>query len=78
VTSDAYVPTKEQEAIIAHEGHAFVRACPGAGKTRTMVERARHMLTKSADRRGVAQRRVPGRLLPAGEQRPPCRRSAPT
>jgi DNA helicase II / ATP-dependent DNA helicase PcrA len=54
VTSDAYQPTKEQEAIIGHEGHAFVRACPGAGKTRTMVERARHLLSKSANRRGVA------------------------
>jgi hypothetical protein len=54
VTSDAYLPTKEQEAIIGHEGHAFVRACPGAGKTRTLVERARHLLSKSADLRGVA------------------------
>ena len=54
MTSDVYTPTKEQRAIIGHEGHAFVRACPGAGKTRTMVERARHMLSKTADRRGVA------------------------
>lgn len=54
MTSEAYTPTKEQKAIIGHEGHAFVRACPGAGKTRTMVERARHMLSKTADRRGVA------------------------
>jgi DNA helicase II / ATP-dependent DNA helicase PcrA len=54
VTSDAYLPTKEQEAIIGHDGHAFVRACPGAGKTRTMVERARQLLSKSADLRGVA------------------------
>lgn len=52
--SDVYAATKEQNAIIGHEGHAFVRACPGAGKTRTMVERARHMLSKTADRRGVA------------------------
>ena len=54
MTADAYLPTIEQEAIIEHEGHAFVRACPGAGKTRTMVERARHLLLKPADRRGVA------------------------
>ncbi len=54
MTSDAYLPTKEQEAIIGHEGHAFVRACPGAGKTRTLVERARHLLSKSTDLRGVA------------------------
>lgn len=51
---DAYQPTSEQEAIIGHDDHAFVRACPGAGKTRTMVERARHLLSKSTDRRGVA------------------------
>ncbi|MFH1555489.1 MAG: ATP-dependent helicase [Pseudomonadota bacterium] len=54
MTSDVYRPTEEQKAIIGHEGHAFVRACPGAGKTRTMVERARHMLSKTSDRRGVA------------------------
>lgn len=49
-----YQPTPEQEAIISHDGHAFVRACPGAGKTRTMVERARHILATPSDRRGVA------------------------
>lgn len=54
MTSDIYTPTKEQAAIIRHDGHAFVRACPGAGKTRTMVERARHMLSKAVDRRGAA------------------------
>lgn len=54
MTRDAYLPTAEQEAIIGHDGHAFVRACPGAGKTRTMVERARHLLFRSVDRRGVA------------------------
>jgi DNA helicase-2/ATP-dependent DNA helicase PcrA len=54
VTADVYSPTKEQEAIILHAGHAFVRACPGAGKTRTMVERARQLLTEAGDRRGVA------------------------
>jgi hypothetical protein len=54
VKSDDYLPTKQQNAIIVHQGHAFVRACPGAGKTRTMVERARHALFQTADRRGVA------------------------
>lgn len=54
MTSDTYHPTKEQEAIIGHDGHAFVYACPGAGKTRTMVDRARHLLSESTDRRGVA------------------------
>ena len=54
MTADAYLPTNEQDAIIRHDGHAFVRACPGAGKTRTMVERARRLLTDATDRRGVA------------------------
>lgn len=54
MTSEGYAATSEQNAIIGHDGHAFVRACPGAGKTRTMVERARHILSDTADRRGVA------------------------
>lgn len=54
MTDGAFLPTKEQQTIIGHEGHAFVRACPGAGKTRTMVERARHLLSNATDRRGVA------------------------
>lgn len=54
MTADTFRPTKEQDAIIRHDGHAFVRACPGAGKTRTMVERARRLLGDTTDRRGVA------------------------
>ncbi|GLR82904.1 DNA helicase [Azospirillum oryzae] len=54
MTVDMFLQTNEQKAIIGHEGHAFVQACPGAGKTRTMVERARHLLSNPADRRGVA------------------------
>jgi len=49
-----YSPTDEQSAIVVHDGPAFVIACPGAGKTRTMVERARHVLADRKDRRGVA------------------------
>ncbi len=49
-----YKPTEEQEAVVAHRGSAFVTACPGAGKTRTMVERARLLLAEQSDRRGVA------------------------
>jgi hypothetical protein len=52
--SQIYSQTEEQAAIIAHDGPAFVTACPGAGKTRTMVERARHLLADRKDRRGVA------------------------
>lgn len=51
---DAYQPTDEQKAIITHDGHAFVRACPGAGKTRTLVERARQLFADTKDLRGVA------------------------
>lgn len=49
-----YSATAEQEAIINRTGSAFVTACPGAGKTRTMVERARRLLSSEQDRRGVA------------------------
>lgn len=52
--TETYAPTEEQKAIVAHEGSAFVTACPGAGKTRTMVERARRLLADDTDRRGVA------------------------
>lgn len=31
--------TAEQEAFAAHVGGAFVHACPGAGKTRTIIAR---------------------------------------
>lgn len=54
MTDSVYRPTAEQDAIIHHDGHAFVHACPGAGKTRTMVERARQLLSNPTDRRGVA------------------------
>lgn len=54
MTTTAYAPTDEQRDIIRHAGHAFVRACPGAGKTRTMVERARVVLADRTDGRAVA------------------------
>ncbi|MCJ7602138.1 MAG: ATP-dependent helicase [Desulfobulbaceae bacterium] len=49
-----FKPTKEQTAIIEREGSAFISACPGAGKTRCIVERARVLLSKSLHRRGLA------------------------
>lgn len=54
MTEAIYKPTCEQRTVIEHKGHAFVRACPGAGKTRTMVERARFVLSDGSDRRSVA------------------------
>ncbi|QGM48258.1 ATP-dependent helicase [Methylocystis heyeri] len=52
--TSVYKPTDEQLNVISHEGHAFVLACPGAGKTRTMVERARTLFSRIDDRRGIA------------------------
>lgn len=49
----SFVPTPQQQAVIDHEGSAFITACPGAGKTRVMVERARVLMGRT-DRRGVA------------------------
>lgn len=47
-------PTLDQQEIIRHDGSAFVSACPGAGKTRVMVERTRHLFHTIPDGRGIA------------------------
>lgn len=52
--SAPYRPTGQQKNVIIHDRSAFVTACPGAGKTRTMVERARHLAGRTDDKRGVA------------------------
>jgi superfamily I DNA/RNA helicase len=49
-----YCPTDQQKTVIIHDRSAFVTACPGAGKTRTMVERARHLAGRTDDKRGIA------------------------
>lgn len=49
-----FIPTPEQTRIIEHEGSALIMACPGAGKTRVMVERARKLLNRGSGRRGIA------------------------
>ncbi len=54
MTVKPFSPTTEQAAIVEHEGPAFVRACPGAGKTRTMVARAQRLFSDPVDKRGVA------------------------
>jgi len=46
--------TKEQKRIVEHDGCAFVSACPGAGKTRVLVERARVLLKDRSTGKGVA------------------------
>lgn len=42
-----FEPTKEQQDVVNHNGSAFVAACPGAGKTRCIVERAGKTLNSS-------------------------------
>ncbi|THD11318.1 ATP-dependent helicase [Metallibacterium scheffleri] len=37
----------QQRAVDAH-GHCLIVACPGSGKTHTLIERAKHILTLSA------------------------------
>ncbi|MBJ7532961.1 ATP-dependent helicase [Rhodomicrobium vannielii ATCC 17100] len=49
-----FEPTEEQLKVIEHEGSAFIAACPGAGKTRVMVERARKLLMGRPTGRGIA------------------------
>ncbi len=49
-----FKPTEEQLQIITHDGCAFVTACPGAGKTRVLVERARILLSNRCTGKGIA------------------------
>lgn len=49
-----FEPTEEQRRVIEHTGSAFIAACPGAGKTRVMVERARKILGGRPTGRGIA------------------------
>lgn len=46
--------TEEQEAFATHVGGAFVHACPGAGKTRTIIARLTKIAATLPPRRGVA------------------------
>ncbi len=49
-----FTPTGEQARVIDHTGPAFVAACPGSGKTRVLVERARRLLANRSSGRGIA------------------------
>lgn len=51
---DNIAPTPEQRTVIEHDGSCFVEACPGAGKTRVMVWRARRLLHDRTDGRAIA------------------------
>ncbi|MDT8398410.1 MAG: ATP-dependent helicase [Pseudomonadales bacterium] len=46
--------TAEQEAFATHVGGAFVHACPGAGKTRTIIARLTKIAATLPPRRGLA------------------------
>ncbi len=54
MTAKLFRPTDEQTRIIRHDGSAFISACPGSGKTRVLVERARLLLADRLSGRGVA------------------------
>lgn len=54
MNDEPFKPTLQQEAVISHHGSAFVRACPGAGKTRVLAERARVLFKDMPPGRGVA------------------------
>ncbi|MER1939348.1 ATP-dependent helicase [Castellaniella sp. FW104-16D08] len=51
---EIFRPTEQQARVIAYEGSAFISACPGAGKTRVLVERARRLLADRVKGKGVA------------------------
>ncbi len=54
MTQQPFKPTDQQRVVIGHDGSAFVAACPGAGKTRVMTERARRLFQGIPAGRGVA------------------------
>ena len=54
MSCSGFTPTPEQEAVINCDGVAFINACPGAGKTRVMVERAAGIFEDMPPGRGVA------------------------
>lgn len=54
MTASTFKPTDEQRRVIEHPSAAFISACPGSGKTRVMVERARILLRGAQRSRGVA------------------------
>ena len=46
--------TTEQKAFAVHPNEAFVEACPGAGKTRTILARLAHLAKSLPPRHGIA------------------------
>jgi DNA helicase-2/ATP-dependent DNA helicase PcrA len=54
VNTRSFTATDEQKRIIDHAGSAFIASCPGSGKTRVMVERARKLFRDRSLGRGIA------------------------
>jgi DNA helicase II / ATP-dependent DNA helicase PcrA len=54
VSRQIFIPTAEQTAIVGSDDPVFARACPGAGKTRVLVERARAIVSNRTRQTGVA------------------------
>lgn len=52
--TEVFKPTAEQARVMTFDGSAFITACPGAGKTRVLIERARHLLAGPSRKRGIA------------------------
>lgn len=49
-----YIPTEEQRAFASHPAGAFVKACPGSGKTQTVISRLEVIAPNLSPRKGVA------------------------
>jgi superfamily I DNA/RNA helicase len=47
-------PTPEQRAFAEHPGEAFVQACPGGGKTQSIVQRVQVLAPGLPPRKGIA------------------------
>ena len=54
MTRERPQPTPQQQIVIGHDGSAFIRACPGAGKTMVLAERAHRLLRNMPPGRGIA------------------------
>ena len=54
MNQNLFRPTEQQRDLFSCDGAAFITACPGAGKTRVMVERARRLFRNLPLWRGVA------------------------
>lgn len=54
VEDDRKEAIARQKAVVDHEGGVYVEACPGAGKTRTLVNRVARLTAMAAPRKGIA------------------------